>query len=73
MRFGPRSPIKCGSKPTPLTPSNTSLAFSPLLAKHFVTANDVFNARSRVSAAEAAVQAAHSDVAQGTKPARPVR
>ncbi|HZC46441.1 MAG TPA: efflux RND transporter periplasmic adaptor subunit [Candidatus Acidoferrum sp.] len=34
----------------------------PLLAKHFVTANDVFNARSRVSAAEAAVQAAHSDV-----------
>ena len=34
----------------------------PLLAKHFVTANDVFNARSRVSAAEAAVQAARSDV-----------
>ena len=36
----------------------------PLLAKHFVTANDVFNARSRVSAAEAAVQAAHSDVSK---------
>ncbi len=34
----------------------------PLLAKHFVTANDVFNARSRVSAAEASVQAARSDV-----------
>src|SRR5271168_3266938 len=34
----------------------------PLLARHFVTANDVFNARSRVSAAEAAVQAASSDV-----------
>jgi len=34
----------------------------PLLSKHFVTANDVFNARSRVSAAEAAVEAAHSDV-----------
>src|SRR6204780_3493019 len=34
----------------------------PLLAKHFVTANDVFNARSRVSAAEASVAAAHSDV-----------
>jgi multidrug efflux system membrane fusion protein len=36
----------------------------PLLAKHFVTANDVFNARSRVSAAEASVQAAHSDVSK---------
>ncbi|MFZ0676041.1 biotin/lipoyl-binding protein [Candidatus Binatus sp.] len=36
----------------------------PLLAKHFVTANDVFNARSRVSSAEAAVQAAHSDVSK---------
>lgn len=36
----------------------------PLLAKHFVTANDVFNARSRVSAAEAGVQAAHSDVSK---------
>ena len=34
----------------------------PLLAKHFVTANDVFNARSRVNAAEAAVEAARSDV-----------
>ncbi|MGA7872628.1 MAG: biotin/lipoyl-binding protein [Candidatus Binatus sp.] len=34
----------------------------PLLAKHFVTANDVFNARSRVNAAEAAVEAAGSDV-----------
>jgi membrane fusion protein, multidrug efflux system len=34
----------------------------PLLSKHFVTANDVFNARSRYSAAEAAVEAAHSDV-----------
>jgi membrane fusion protein, multidrug efflux system len=34
----------------------------PLLSKHFVTANDVFNARSRFSAAEAAVEAAHSDV-----------
>jgi multidrug efflux system membrane fusion protein len=34
----------------------------PLLAKHFVTANDVFNARSRVNADEAAVQAARSSV-----------
>lgn len=34
----------------------------PLLSKHFVTANDVFNARSRYSAAEAAVEAARSDV-----------
>ncbi len=34
----------------------------PLLAKHFVTANDVFNARSRVNASEAAVEAAGSDV-----------
>ena len=34
----------------------------PLLAKHFVTANDVFNARSRVNAASAAVEAARSDV-----------
>jgi multidrug efflux system membrane fusion protein len=36
----------------------------PLLSKHFVTANDVFNARSRVNAAEAAVEAAHSDVSK---------
>ncbi len=34
----------------------------PQLSKHFVTANDVFNARSRYSAAEAAVEAARSDV-----------
>src|SRR5579863_1948087 len=34
----------------------------PLLAKHFVTANDVFNARSQVNAAEAAVEAARSSV-----------
>jgi multidrug efflux system membrane fusion protein len=34
----------------------------PLLAKHFVTANDVFNARSRFNAAQAAVEAASSDV-----------
>ena len=34
----------------------------PLLGKHFVTANDVFNARSRVNASEAAVEAAHSSV-----------
>lgn len=36
----------------------------PLLAKHFVTANDVFNARSRVNADEAAIAAAHSDVSK---------
>jgi membrane fusion protein, multidrug efflux system len=36
----------------------------PLLAKHYVTANDVFNARSRVSAAEAAVHGAQSDVSK---------
>src|SRR6202158_6084702 len=34
----------------------------PLLEKHFVTANDVFNARSRVNADEAAVEAARSSV-----------
>src|SRR6202521_5621779 len=34
----------------------------PLLAKHFVTANDVFNARSRVNADQAAVEAARSSV-----------
>ena len=34
----------------------------PLLAKHFVTANDVFNARSRMHSEEAGVDAARSDV-----------
>ena len=34
----------------------------PLLAKHFVTANDVYNARSQAHAAEAAVESARSDV-----------
>jgi multidrug resistance efflux pump len=34
----------------------------PLLSRHFVTANDVFNARSRLQAAEAAVASAHSEV-----------
>ena len=34
----------------------------PLLAKHFVTANDVFDARSRVHAAEAGVDNARSEV-----------
>lgn len=34
----------------------------PLLARHFVTANDVFDARSRVHAAEAAVDNARSEV-----------
>jgi multidrug resistance efflux pump len=36
----------------------------PLLARHFVTANDVFNARSRLEAAEAAVASARSDVSK---------
>jgi len=36
----------------------------PLLSRHFVTANDVFNARSRLEAAEAAVASAHSEVAK---------
>ncbi len=36
----------------------------PLLAKHYVTANDVFDARSKLRAAEAAVQNAHSAAAQ---------
>jgi multidrug resistance efflux pump len=36
----------------------------PLLARHFVTANDVFNARSRLAAAEAGVASAHSDVSK---------
>jgi membrane fusion protein, multidrug efflux system len=34
----------------------------PLLARHFVTANDVFNARSRLAAAEAAVESSHNVV-----------
>lgn len=34
----------------------------PLLARHFVTANDVFNARSRLAAAQAAVENAQSEV-----------
>jgi membrane fusion protein, multidrug efflux system len=36
----------------------------PLLNRHFVTANDVFNARSRLEAAEAAVASAHSEVSK---------
>ncbi|HXW84084.1 MAG TPA: HlyD family secretion protein, partial [Candidatus Binataceae bacterium] len=36
----------------------------PLLSRHFVTANDVFNARSRVEADEAAVASAQSEVAR---------
>jgi multidrug efflux system membrane fusion protein len=36
----------------------------PLLKRHFVTANDVFNARSRVEADEAAVASAHSEVSK---------
>ena len=36
----------------------------PLLSRHFVTANDVFNARSRVEAADAAVASAHSEVSK---------
>jgi membrane fusion protein, multidrug efflux system len=38
----------------------------PLLARHFVTANDVFNARSRVQADEASIASAHSDVQRST-------
>ncbi len=34
----------------------------PLLKRHFVTANDVFNARSRLEAAQAGVESARSDV-----------
>jgi membrane fusion protein, multidrug efflux system len=34
----------------------------PLLRRHFVTANDVFNARSRVEGAQAGVESAHSEV-----------
>ncbi len=34
----------------------------PLLSRHFVTANDVFNARSRLEADEAAVASARSEV-----------
>ncbi len=36
----------------------------PLLERHFVTANDVFNARSRLQAAEAGVASAHSEVSK---------
>ncbi|MGZ6176393.1 MAG: efflux RND transporter periplasmic adaptor subunit [Candidatus Binataceae bacterium] len=34
----------------------------PLLSRHFVTANDVFNARSRLAAAQASVDSARSEV-----------
>lgn len=34
----------------------------PLLRRHFVTANDVFNARSRLESAQAGVESARSDV-----------
>jgi len=34
----------------------------PLLSRHFVTANDVFNARSRLAAAQASVERARSEV-----------
>jgi multidrug resistance efflux pump len=36
----------------------------PLLKRHFVTANDVFNARSRLEADEAGVSSAHSEVSK---------
>jgi len=36
----------------------------PLLKRHFVTANDVFNARSRVAADEAAVSSAASEISR---------
>jgi membrane fusion protein, multidrug efflux system len=36
----------------------------PLLKRHFVTANDVFNARSRVAADEAAVSSASSEISK---------
>jgi membrane fusion protein, multidrug efflux system len=36
----------------------------PLLARHFVTANDVYNARSRVASDLAAIASAHSDVSR---------
>ncbi len=36
----------------------------PLLRRHFVTANDVFNARSRLEADEAGVASAHSEVSK---------
>jgi membrane fusion protein, multidrug efflux system len=36
----------------------------PLLGRHFVTANDVFNARSRLAAAEASVASSQSEVSK---------
>ncbi|MBV8137669.1 MAG: biotin/lipoyl-binding protein [Deltaproteobacteria bacterium] len=36
----------------------------PLLSRHFITENDVFNARTRLEAAEAAVTSARSEVAK---------
>jgi membrane fusion protein, multidrug efflux system len=36
----------------------------PLLSRHFVTANDVFNARSRMEAAQAAVDSARNEVSR---------
>jgi membrane fusion protein, multidrug efflux system len=36
----------------------------PLLPKHFVTANDVYNARTRYQAEQANVESAHSDVSK---------
>lgn len=37
---------------------------APLLQRHFVTANDVFNARSRVEADQAGVASAHSELSK---------
>jgi multidrug resistance efflux pump len=39
---------------------------TPLLSEHFVTANDVFGARSKLAAARAAVESAKSEVARAT-------
>jgi multidrug resistance efflux pump len=36
----------------------------PLLSRHYVTANDVFNARSRLTADQAGVASAHSEVSK---------
>ena len=45
MRFGPQSPIEVRLEADAAYAKQYLDRIQPLLAKHFVTANDVFNAR----------------------------
>ena len=62
-----RSREAATSRPSSHTTNSISIASSRCCTRHFVTANDVFNARSRVEADEAGVASAHSDVSQGAE------